>query len=93
MKRYSRIVWLVVGGLACLDWVAKGWPLSAFLCGTCGPTSVALTSASPPPLPTLRISAAGVHYGGCAGVTLAVVLFPEPCGWENTTPNRALASR
>jgi hypothetical protein len=40
-----------------------------------------------------RISEAGVHYGDCAGVTLAVVLLPEPCGWENATPARTLASR
>jgi hypothetical protein len=47
------------------------------------PPTVTLTSAAaPPPLPTQRISAAGVHYGDCAGVTLAVVLLPEPCGWE-----------
>jgi hypothetical protein len=95
MNRDWQIVWLVVGGLACLDWAAKIWLLSALLCTTCLPTTGALTSAAgaPPPLPTERISEAGVHYGDCAGVTLAVVLLPEPCGWENATPARTLASR
>ena len=34
-----------------------------------------------PLLPAERVSAAGVHYGHCAGTVLAVVLLPEPCGW------------
>jgi hypothetical protein len=39
MNRDWRIVWLVVGGLACLDWGAKIWLLSALLCTTCLPTT------------------------------------------------------
>jgi hypothetical protein len=91
----KRILWLVVGGPAGLEWVAKMWLLWALLCTTCIPTTGALTSAAgaPPPLPTQRISAAGVHYGDCAGTSFAVVLFPEPCGWEGATPQRRLASR
>jgi hypothetical protein len=90
MIRDWRIVWLVLGGLACLEWAAKISLLSALLCTTCGPPTVTLTSAAaPPPLPTQRISAAGVHYGDCAGVTLAVVLLPEPCGWEEPRRWRA----
>ena len=95
MHRDWRIVWLAVGGLACLDWAAKIWLLSALLCTTCTPMTGALTSAAaaPRPLPTERISEAGVQYGDCAGVTLAVVLFPEPCGWERATPDQMVASR
>jgi hypothetical protein len=93
MNLHWRILCLVVGGLICLDWVAKMWLLSAFLCTTCIPAKVALTSAPPPPLTTERISEAGVHYGDCTSVILAVVLFPEPCGWERATPNQTLASR
>jgi hypothetical protein len=40
------------------------------------------SAAAAPALPTERNSAAGAYYGGCAGLTLAVVLRPEPCGWE-----------
>jgi hypothetical protein len=93
MNRHWRLLWLVVGGLACFDWLAKMWLLSAVLCTTCTPAEVALTSAPSPPLATERISQAGFHYGDCAGVTLAVVLFPEPCGWERAAPDQALASR
>jgi hypothetical protein len=91
MNRDWRIVWLVVGGLACLDWAAKIWLLSALLCTTCTATTVALTSAAAVPLSPLateRISEAGVDYGDCAGVALAVVLFPEPCGWGGTLGSR-----
>jgi hypothetical protein len=95
MNRDWRIVWLVVGGLACLDWAAKLWLFSAFLGTTGAPTTAALTSAAAPPLPLpmQRISEDGVHYGHCAGVTLAVVLFPEPCGWDGATPDQMSARR
>ena len=86
MTGHWRILWLAVGGVVCLDWAAKLWLLS-FLCATCTPAEVALTSASPP-VSTERISQAGIHYGDCASVILAVVLVPEPCGWE-----RALAEQ
>lgn len=93
MNRRRQIFWLAVLGLVGLDWAAKMWVLSAFLCTTCTPETVALTSAPPPPLPTERISVAGLYYGDCAGVTLAVVLFPEPCGWDRATPSQTVASR
>ena len=82
---------LAVGALVCLDWTVKMWLLWT-LCAACTPTSVVHTAAPPPTLPQKRISAAGVHYGDCTAVTLAVVLFPEPCGWESATP-QAFASR
>jgi hypothetical protein len=81
---------LVVGGVVCVDWAAKLWLLSAFLCATCTAANVGLTSASPP-VTTERISAAGVHYGDCASVILAVVLFPEPCGWERAIAGQTAA--
>jgi MFS-type transporter involved in bile tolerance (Atg22 family) len=81
MTGHWRILWLVVGGVACLDWIAKLWLLSAFFCVTCTAANVVLTSALPP-VTTERISEAGVYYGDCASLILAVVLLPEPCGWE-----------
>jgi hypothetical protein len=93
MNRYWPTFCLAVGGLVCLDWMAKMWLLSALLCTTCTPTEVTLTSASPPMLTMERISDAGVHYGDCTRIFLAVVLFPEPCGWDRATPNQTLASR
>jgi hypothetical protein len=44
-------------------------------------------------LPRKRISAAGVHYGRCAGPILTVVLDPEPCDWERLRRDRNVASR
>jgi hypothetical protein len=79
MSRQWRLLWLVIGGVVCLDWLTKMWLLSAFLCRTCHPASVVLTSAPPSPL-TERISQAGIRCGERVGVTLAIVLFPEPCG-------------
>jgi hypothetical protein len=95
MNRDWRIVCWVVGGLACLGWAAKIALLSALLCPTCTSTTVGPTppAAAPPPLPTERISAAGVYYGDCAGVTLAVVLRPESCGWEEPGPRISVVSR
>jgi hypothetical protein len=93
MRRGSRIVWWAMGGLVGIDWLAKIWLLSAFWCATCVPESVVLTSDSPPVLPAKRISAAGVSYGDCAGVTFAVLLFPEPCGWDGATPYQRFAIR
>jgi hypothetical protein len=91
MSRQWGTLCLAVGALVCLDWMVKMWLLWT-LCAACTPTSVAHTAAPPPTLPQKRISAAGVHYGDCTAVTLAVVLFPEPCGWESATP-QAFASR
>jgi hypothetical protein len=56
---------------------------------------IALTSAAavPPPPPTTRISAAGIYYGACNGITFAVVLYPELCGWERGRPRPVLAIR
>ena len=94
MNRDWRIVWLVLGGLACIEVAAKVSFLSALLCTTCSLPTVTLTSAAAaPPLPTERISAAGAYYGSCAGVTLAVVLIPEPCGWEEPRPRIRVVSR
>jgi hypothetical protein len=94
MNRDWRIVWLVLGGLACLESAAKISFLSALLCSTCRPPAVTLTSAAAaPPPPTDRISAAGAYYGGCAGLTLAVVLRPEPCGWEERGHRIRVVSR
>jgi hypothetical protein len=94
MNRGWRIVWLVGGGLACLEWAAKISLLSALVCPTCTLTTVTLTSTAvaPPPHPTERISV-GAHYGDCAGVTLAVILQPEPCGWEEPRRRIKVVSR
>jgi hypothetical protein len=91
MSQEARILWLVGGGLVCIDWAVKLWLLSAFWCTTCAAMSIVSISGPPPPLPTERISEAGVHYGHCAGTTLAVFLFPEPCGWDKAPPNQSLA--
>ena len=93
MNRHRRTLWLAVGALVCLDWMVKMWLLSAFVCATCTISNVALTAAPSPTLPQKRISEAGIYYGHCSALTLAVVLFPEPCDWERTTPTQALASR
>jgi hypothetical protein len=92
MTGHWRILWLVVGGVVCLDWAAKLWLLSTLLCATCTAANVALTSASPPPLTTGRISAAGVRYVDCASLVLAVVLIPEPCGWDRAMPKQSASA-
>jgi hypothetical protein len=53
---------------------------------------VALASARAP-LATQRISMAGVYYGDCAGVAFAVVLYPEPCDWDEAPPDQKMALR
>jgi hypothetical protein len=93
MNRQWPTFCLAVGGLVCLYWMAKMWLLSAFLCAPCLPANVALTSASLPMATTERISQAGVYYGDCTGISLAVVLFPEPCGWDRATSHQTLATR
>lgn len=93
MNPHWRTLWLAVGALVCLDWMVKIWLLSAFVCATCTLPDVALTAAPSPTLPRKRISAAGIYYGDCDALTLAVFLIPEPCDRERTTPTQALASR
>ena len=92
MNRQRRIFWLVVVGLVCIDWTAKIWLLSTLLCPTCSSKWVALASARAP-LATQRISMAGVYYGDCAGVAFAVVLYPEPCDWNEAPPDQKMALR
>ena len=93
MKRQWPICCAAVGALVYLEWLAKMWLLSALLCAPCEATNVALTSLSFPLSATPRISRAGIHYGDCTGISFAVVLDPEPCGWERAVSERTLASR
>jgi hypothetical protein len=90
---------LIIGiGLAFLELVLKtGVPCvsgacssnsrksdTAFVAGSADQEKAALVLSE-------RVSAAGVHYGSCAGTVLTVFLFPEPCGWQERPIN--LASR
>jgi hypothetical protein len=76
MTGHWRILWLAVGGVVCLDWAAKLWLLS-FLCATCTPAEVALTSASPP-VSTERISQAGIQTATAPASFSPSFSFPSP---------------
>jgi hypothetical protein len=90
---------LIIGiGLAFLELVLKtGVPCVSGACSSSSKTSdTAFVAGSAdhegaPLLFAERVSAAGVHYGSCAGTVLTVFLFPEPCGWQERPIN--LASR
>jgi hypothetical protein len=86
-----RIILVIVGVLAWLGPPAMT-QLSVFWCETCATAKVA-ASTSQHELPAERVSQAGVHYGQCDGITFAVMLFPEPCGWEEKAKKQMLASR
>lgn len=98
MKRLHRLLIIAVG-LAFLGLILRtGGPCVFGACGSNPTTSqTALVAGSEdqeegrPTVPAERVSAAGIYYGHCAGTLLAVVLFPEPCGWQEHPIN--LASR
>jgi len=90
MRWKLRIILVIVGVLVWLGPPAITG-LSVFWCETCATNIAASTSQHE--LPAERISAAGVYYGQCDGVSFAVMLFPEPCGWDRARRRQTLASR
>ncbi len=69
------------------------WLGPAILTAPGSPIRIDLTSDLPIVLSQERVSAAGVPYGHCKGVVLAVLLYPEPCDWDPSRRDRNVASR
>jgi hypothetical protein len=90
MERYYWILWAAFGVLV----LTVAWPPSST---RTGPATIVDLSSDPPRSPagppTERIALDGLYYGGCSGVTLAVVLDPEPCGWDRAQPRQMVAGR
>lgn len=93
-RHWARFRWLFGQPLT--------WLLTVFFCTTGGltlttallsPTNVDLTLTPAVSQIAKRMSEAVFSYGWCDGVMSAVVLFPEPCDWEEARQKRMLSMR
>jgi hypothetical protein len=83
----NRELWILVAVCG----VLALWVLGAVL-GVPDAARIELASEALSVPSTKRISAAGVSYGDCDGIALAVLLYPEPCDWDRAR-RRTVASR